>query len=41
MEFNPHSIEEYGAKLREIYDFMTSLGYDIKVSLRDSLSFED
>ena len=41
MEFHPPSIEEYGAKPREIYDFMTSLGYDIKSSLRDSSSFEE
>ncbi len=36
MEFHPPNIEEYNAKPREIDDFMTSLGYDIKVSLRDS-----
>jgi FkbM family methyltransferase len=41
MEFHPPSIEEYGAKPRNIYDFMTSLGYEIKGSLRDSLSFEE
>jgi FkbM family methyltransferase len=41
MEFHPPSIEEYGAKPRDIYNFMTSLGYDIKVSVRDSLSFEE
>ena len=41
MEFHPPSIEEYGAKPRDIYDFMTSLGYDIKASLRDSLSFKE
>ena len=41
MEFHPPSIEEYGAKPKEIYDFMTSLGYDIKVSSKDSLSFEE
>ena len=41
MEFHPPSIEEYGAKPRDIYDFMTNLGYDIKASLRDSLSFKE
>ena len=41
MEFHPSSIEEYGAKPKEIYDLMTSLGYDIKVSSKDSLSFEE
>jgi len=41
MEFPPPSIEEYGAKPRDIYDFMTTFGYDIKLSLRDSLSFEE
>ncbi len=40
MEFLPSSIEEYGAKPRNIYDFLTSLGYDMKLSLKDSLSYE-
>lgn len=40
MEFHPPSIEEYGANPRDIYDFMTSLGYDIRLSLMDSISFE-
>ena len=39
MEFHPQSIEEYGAKPRDIYDLMRYLGYDIKLS-KDSISFE-
>ena len=41
MEFHPPSIEEYGAKPRAIYDFMKSLGYDIKIPQRNSLPFEE
>ena len=41
MEFHPPSIEEYGAKPRDIYDFMKSLGYNIKVPLRGFVSFEE
>jgi FkbM family methyltransferase len=37
MEFHPPSIEEYGAKPRAIYDFMKSLGYDIKIPLSNSI----
>jgi hypothetical protein len=33
MEFHPPSIEEYGVKPRAIYDFMKSLGYDMKITL--------
>ena len=40
MEFLPSSIEEYGAKPRNIHDLLTSLGYDLKLSLKDSISFE-
>jgi FkbM family methyltransferase len=40
MEFHPQSITEYGANPRDIYDLMASLGYDIKLSLTDSISFE-
>ena len=40
MEFLPSSIEEYGTKPRNIYDFLTALGYDMKLSLKDSISFE-
>ena len=41
MEFHPPSIEEYGSKPREIYDFMNSLGFNIKVPSRGSVSFEE
>jgi FkbM family methyltransferase len=41
MEFHPPSIEEYGVKPRAIYDFMKSLGYDMKIPLRNSLPFEE
>jgi hypothetical protein len=41
MEFHPPSIEEYGVKPRAIYDFMKSLGYDMKITLRNSLPFEE
>jgi FkbM family methyltransferase len=40
MEFHPPSIAEYGANPRDIYDFMKGSGYDIKLSLEDSISFE-
>ena len=40
MEFLPSSILEYGTKPRNVYDFMTSLGYDLKLSLKDSISYE-
>ncbi|HET9807221.1 MAG TPA: hypothetical protein VFP49_09955, partial [Nitrososphaeraceae archaeon] len=40
MEFDPPSIAEYGANPRDIYDFIKGLGYDIKMSLEDSISFE-
>ena len=40
MEFLPSSIEEYGVKPRNIHDLLTSLGYDFKLSLKDSISFE-
>lgn len=41
MEFYPPSIEEYGAKSKDLYDFITNLGYHIKIPLRDSMSFEE
>jgi FkbM family methyltransferase len=41
MEFHPHRIEEYGAKPRDIYDLMKSLGYNIKVPSKGFVSFEE
>lgn len=41
MEFHPPSIEEYGAKPRDIYEFMKKLGYNIEVPSVGSVSFEE
>lgn len=43
MEFHPPSIMEYGAKPRDVYDFMKSLGYAVKTTKGGSgepISFE-
>lgn len=40
MEFHPPSIIEYGSKPSEIYDLLTSLGYNFNLTLIESLSFE-
>jgi FkbM family methyltransferase len=40
MEFHPPSIIEYGAKPRDVYDFMTSLGYTIRTPNGKPISFE-
>lgn len=40
MEFHPPSIVEYGAKPRDVYDFMTSLGYAVRTAKGSEISFE-
>ncbi len=40
MEFHPPSIIEYGARPRDIYDFMASLGYTIRTPSGRPVSFE-
>lgn len=41
MEFHPPSIIEYGAKPRDVYDFMLEIGYDIKIPSMGEVSFEE
>lgn len=40
MEFHPPSIIEYGSKPKDIYDLLTSLGYNFNLPLIESLPFE-
>jgi FkbM family methyltransferase len=40
MEFHPPSIIEYGAKPRDVFDFMTSLGYTVRTPNGKPISFE-
>lgn len=41
MELHPPSIIEYGAKPKDVYDFVQSLGYQISVPDAGQISFEE